>query len=120
MGKEKMQCYECEMSLQGRSDKKFCNDHCRNAWNNSRNSDSNNFMRNVNNILRKNRRILFEFIELKRTQTNKQELVLKGFNFNYFTHYTELDDGETKYLFYEAGLIYQINNQVEIFKLNLN
>jgi hypothetical protein len=33
---------------------KFCSDVCRNAYNNKINKDSTNFMRNVNNKLRKN------------------------------------------------------------------
>jgi hypothetical protein len=42
----------------GREDKKFCSDGCRN--NNKINKDSTNFMRNINNKLRKNYRILSE------------------------------------------------------------
>jgi hypothetical protein len=34
-------------------DKKFCSDGCRNAYNNKINKDSNNYMRNTNNKLRK-------------------------------------------------------------------
>jgi hypothetical protein len=41
----------------GREDKKFCSDG-RNAYNNKINKDSTNFMRNINNKLRKNYRIL--------------------------------------------------------------
>jgi hypothetical protein len=37
---------------------KFCSDGCRNAYNNKINKDSTNFMRNINNKLRKNYRIL--------------------------------------------------------------
>jgi hypothetical protein len=39
---------------------KFCSDGCRNAYNNKINKDSTNFMRNINNKLRKNYRILSE------------------------------------------------------------
>ena len=117
MNREKRICTECEMPLYGRTDKKFCNNHCRNAWNNKRNSDSNNFMRNVNNILRKNRRILFEFIEKEKTKIPKKDLILKGFNFDYFTNLHELDTGEKKYLVYEAGVINRLDEKVEVFKL---
>jgi hypothetical protein len=43
----------------GREDK-ICSDGCRNAYNNKINKDSTNFMRNINNKLRKNYRILSE------------------------------------------------------------
>jgi hypothetical protein len=44
----------------GREDKKFCSDGCRNAYNNKINKDSNNYMHNTNNKLRKNYRVLSE------------------------------------------------------------
>ena len=51
-------CVECETPLIGRVDKKFCNDMCRNSYNNLLNKDANEYVRKVNVILRKNRRIL--------------------------------------------------------------
>jgi len=53
----KKKCAECGDEFIGRADKKFCSDQCRSAFNNKLNSDHSQFMRNVNNILRKNRRI---------------------------------------------------------------
>ena len=53
-------CLECGEKIVGREDKKFCSDGCRNAYNNKMNKDSNNLMRNINNKLRKNYRILCE------------------------------------------------------------
>ena len=51
-------CLECGEKIVGREDKKFCSDGCRNTYNNKINKDSTNYMRNVNNKLRKNYRIL--------------------------------------------------------------
>ncbi|MEY3426399.1 MAG: hypothetical protein RL679_1757, partial [Bacteroidota bacterium] len=51
-------CNECNRALSGRKDQKFCGDHCRNTFNNRQNEDATNYVRRVNNILRKNRRIL--------------------------------------------------------------
>jgi hypothetical protein len=53
-------CLECTEKIVGREDKKFCSDGCRNAYNNKINKDSNNYMRNTNNKLRKNYRVLSE------------------------------------------------------------
>ena len=55
-------CIECGRSFQGRSDKKFCTDACRNHFNNKQNADQMNYIRSVNNTLRKNRRILENLI----------------------------------------------------------
>ncbi|MBL7762218.1 MAG: DUF2116 family Zn-ribbon domain-containing protein, partial [Chitinophagaceae bacterium] len=51
-------CLNCGKPLKGRSDKKFCDDSCRNNYNNQLKSIVNNQMRNINNVLGKNRRIL--------------------------------------------------------------
>ncbi|HET9053883.1 MAG TPA: hypothetical protein VFM90_06915, partial [Cyclobacteriaceae bacterium] len=53
-------CQECGEKIIGRVDKKFCSDTCRISFNNKLNSDGTNYVRNVNNTLRKNRRILTE------------------------------------------------------------
>ena len=54
-------CSDCGEKLVGRADKKFCNDQCRNNFNNKVNSDTNSVMRNINNVLRKNRRIMEKY-----------------------------------------------------------
>ena len=51
-------CPECGDKIIGRADKKFCCDACRNSHNNALNKDSKNLVRNINNRLRKNYRIL--------------------------------------------------------------
>jgi hypothetical protein len=79
-------CLECGHRISGRVDKKFCNDHCRTAWHNKLQGDQNNYMRSVNTILRRNRRIL---ADLSTSGTKKVEpRILKrlGFEFDYFTH----------------------------------
>ena len=51
-------CLLCQKTIRGRSDKKFCNDYCRNVYNNQNKSIQNNLVRNINNALGKNRKIL--------------------------------------------------------------
>ena len=58
---DKKSCLECGRVLMGRADKKFCNDQCRNAYNNNANKESSNLIRKVNNRLRKNYKILNNF-----------------------------------------------------------
>jgi len=55
---EPRKCQECAQLLKGRKDQKFCSDYCRNTFNNRLNEDATNYVRRINNILRKNRRIL--------------------------------------------------------------
>ena len=58
MTPENKLCENCNKTIRGRSDKKFCNDYCRNAFNNNLNSPANNLVRRTNILLSKNRRIL--------------------------------------------------------------
>ena len=57
---EQKLCLECGDRIQGRSDKKFCTDYCRNSYNNKVNKESKNLIRNTNNQLRRNYKILSE------------------------------------------------------------
>jgi predicted nucleic acid-binding Zn ribbon protein len=75
-------CLECGESLIGRSDKKFCSDQCRNTYNNRLRKDLNNTMRNINNILRKNRRILNKYNPHGMSKFQKKLLLDAGFDFD--------------------------------------
>ena len=96
-------CPECGEKIIGREDKKFCSDACRNAWNNKINKDSNNYMRNVNNRLRRNYRILAELTVEGKTKVPKTRLLSRGFDFEYFTNILNTRNGNTYYFVYEQG-----------------
>ena len=70
-------CLECGIKLLGRTDKKFCSDQCRNTYNNRLNKDETAYMKNVNRILRKNRRILKELNPHGKAKVKKQKLLLQ-------------------------------------------
>ena len=70
-------CLECETPLIGRIDKKFCNDMFRNSYNNLLNKDANEYVRKVNVILRKNRRILSSLMNgSEKGKATKEQLLL--------------------------------------------
>jgi predicted nucleic acid-binding Zn ribbon protein len=96
-------CLECGEKIVGREDKKFCSDGCRNAYNNKMNKDSNNYMRNVNNKLRKNYRILSELNPEGKGKITKTKLLSKGFDFDYFTNILNTNTGNTYYFVYDQG-----------------
>ena len=98
-------CINCQEEIIGRSDKKFCSDYCRNYYNNSLNRDINNHVRNVNNILRKNRRILSELNPDGKLSVHKNKMAEKGFKFNYFTNIYKTKTGKTYYYCYEQGYL---------------
>ena len=113
---EKLLCPECDEVLKGRIDKKFCSDMCRNSFNNKQNSDSNNFVRNVNNSLRKNRRILEGSLQGEKTTIAKQKLVDKGFNFSLFTNQVTTKNSHTYNFCYEFGYLPIENDYILIVK----
>lgn len=102
---EKRKCLECKDLITGRSDKKFCSDQCRNLFNNKQNSDSTNLVRNINNSLRKNRRILQELNPSDKAKVHKDRMLEKGFSFNFFTSLYTTKKGATYYFCYEYGYL---------------
>jgi hypothetical protein len=96
-------CLECGDKIVGREDKKFCSDGCRNAYNNKINKDSTNFMRNVNNKLRKNYRILSALNVDGKGKATKSKLLSKGFDFEFFTNILETKTGNTYFFVYDQG-----------------
>ncbi|WP_264535552.1 hypothetical protein [Flavobacterium sp. N1736] len=96
-------CLECSEKIVGREDKKFCSDSCRNAYNNKINKDSTNFMRNVNNKLRKNYRILSELNKDGKSKATRDKMVNKGFDFDFFTNILQTKTGNTYYFLYDQG-----------------
>lgn len=102
---EKRKCMECGEEFLGRIDKKFCSDQCRNTFNNRLNSDSANHVRNINNILRKNRRILRELNPTDKNKVHRKKLSDKGFNFTYHTNTYTTQKGVVYYFCYEYGYL---------------
>jgi len=110
-------CLCCQKALKGRIDKKFCDDNCRNNYNNIQNSDRNNYVRSINTILRKNRRILEELLpEGERTMNvPKQKLRDKAYDFNYYTNQLQTQKG--LYVFcYEYGFLPLENDWLMLVK----
>jgi predicted nucleic acid-binding Zn ribbon protein len=113
-------CIECDKPLKGRVDKKFCDDYCRNAYNNRRNSDQNNFVRNINNTLRRNRRVLESVIpnDADMGKCPKAKLQQQGFDFTYHTHQYANRKGTIYYFCYEFGYLPLEGDWVLIVKRN--
>jgi hypothetical protein len=107
---EEKKCLECGDPIKGRVDKKFCSDQCRNTYNNRQNSDEVNYVRNINFILRKNRRILALLNPNGKARVSKQQLTDKGFNFSYFTNIYITKTGNQYIFCYDYGYIHTEND----------
>src|SRR5689334_20937512 len=82
-------CLSCEKKIRGRTDKKFCDDVCRNHFNNKLKAEPNNLVRNINHALGKNRRILEKMLpgNEEMLKIAKEKLLHEGFQFKYITHF---------------------------------
>jgi predicted nucleic acid-binding Zn ribbon protein len=97
-------CLECGESIHGRSDKKFCSDQCRNAYNNKLKSiNGMAFIRKVNNILLRNRNILETLNPEGKTSIHKSKLRQTGFRDEYITHMYTTRSGRVYYFCYDQG-----------------
>jgi len=98
-------CLECGEAVKGRIDKKFCSDYCRNSYNNKVNKDSKNLIRNINNRLRKNYKILSELNLSGKTKVTRTKLYDKGFDFQLFTSIYTTKVGKTYFYVYDEGYL---------------
>jgi hypothetical protein len=107
-------CLACGKAVKGRVDKKYCDDYCRNNYNNIQKAKGINseYVRRINGVLMKNRKIL-EAILPENEETAKathEKLLQNGFVFKYHTH-TYKNKKEQVYFFcYDYGFLPLENN----------
>ncbi len=102
-------CLSCGKKVKGRIDKKFCDDYCRNNYNNLQKAKGNHssYVRNINNSLLKNRKILEGILpETDDTaKASKDKLLRLGFHFKYITHLYTTKTGKTYFYCYDYGYL---------------
>lgn len=102
----KRACLSCGKTLHGRADKKFCNDYCRNAYNNNLKAATSPLVRNINNALLKNRRILETAMgEEDMQKVPKEKLLQQCFQFGFITHTYTNKKGNMYFFCYEYGYL---------------
>lgn len=94
-------CLHCGKPLRsGRTDKKFCNDGCRNAYHNAEKTAENDEIKKIKNALKNNRRILKHLLGDKTSETvSREELLKQGFEFEYHTHFITSHYQQNEYTF---------------------
>ena len=105
--KDSKGCLACGKTIKGRSDKKFCDDYCRNNYNNQLKAADSGLVRLINNALAKNRRILQSLLppDKETAKATRDSLLLKGFSFKYLTHVYTTKTGKDYYYCYEYGYL---------------
>lgn len=94
----------------GRTDKKFCSDACRNLFHYRSNNAPINYVRNVVNALKRNRRILSELNPDGKTKVHRDKLVERGYNFMYHTNTYRTRVGNVYVFCFEHGYLELDNN----------
>lgn len=107
-------CLDCGARILGRSDKKFCSDQCRNNFNNRLNRDSNNYVRNVHALLRRNRKVLYDLYCEGHRRIHRDALFAMGYNFSFFTHQVETNEGIRWLFCFEYGFRYIDSDYIEL------
>lgn len=103
-------CLECGEPIMGRTDKKFCSDACRNLFHYRSNNAPINYVRNVVNALKRNRRILSELNPDGKTKVHRDKLVERGYNFMYHTNTYRTRVGNVYVFCFEHGYLELDNN----------
>jgi predicted nucleic acid-binding Zn ribbon protein len=111
-------CILCGKKVSGRSDKKFCNEYCRNQYNNQKNTQNEVWVKTINSILKKNRKIIFSLLqdEEKKNVVTAEKLRLLHFDFRYYTHNYTTQKGTIYYFCYEYGYLLLDNDKVLLVK----
>jgi hypothetical protein len=75
-------------------------------------------MRNINNTLRRNYRILSELNTEGKSKTSRTKLLSKGFDFEFFTNQLQTKTGNTYYFVYNQGYLHLENDFYMLVKKN--
>jgi predicted nucleic acid-binding Zn ribbon protein len=110
---EKLNCRECGQPISGRCDKRFCDDSCRNAFNNKLRRSIGRNLNSINACLKKNRNILEKLYADNQLSVPKASLERMGFNFAFFTHQVNPDNKSTVTMIYDYGFYPETKNFAE-------
>ena len=112
-------CLHSHSILHGRSDKKFCDLKCKNAWHNAKNREHNLKFKSVDMDLHRNRKILALFFPMSRGEKYISILPLKeqGFKPDSFNGtMTSSSTNETYYILYDYAFRYEPSMGIKIIQ----
>lgn len=98
-------CLNCSEEIEGRSDKKFCDDYCRSTYNNKQRAQEDEQTKYIQNILKKNLKILNALNPEGKVTVKREKMLSKGFDFKYITHYHTTKTGSTYFFCFHQGYL---------------
>ncbi len=111
-----LNCMNCGVTLIGRRDKKFCDDHCRSLFHNVTSAAHYNLIRKTHTILRKNRRILNLAMSVFQEQhvVPAHWLMQRGFSFQHCTQKIDCKDDSPLLVCYDVAYRWREQGVVQI------
>jgi predicted nucleic acid-binding Zn ribbon protein len=111
-------CLNCGVEIEGRIDKKFCNNYCKTNFHyrNRKQKDA-TLYELIDQQLKHNRNLLKHFSVAGKAVIRKIELHKKGFSPKYFTHYWKNQKGDVYLFCYEFGFLAKNENGVDKYVL---
>src|SRR5574344_513825 len=105
-------CAECGGRINGRSDKRFCSDECRVAFNNRLYREKNREIVRINKILKNNYSILQSLLHSFNGKSSVKILFEKGFKFDFLTSVEYERRGKLKMYCYD--ILYTVDKRGNI------
>lgn len=112
------ECLYCKNELVGRTDKKYCNLHCKSAYQYQKAKEQpGRFYNRVDNQLRLNRKLLKEYNKGGKVTVRAALLKEKGFDANFFTHFWKNQKSDAYLFVYEYGFLKIKENNLDKYVL---
>jgi hypothetical protein len=114
----KKECLYCRRELSGRADKKYCDQHCKSAYQYQKSKENpQSFYVRVDNQLKKNRKVLKAYNKAGKTTIRASVIIKEGFNPSFFTHYWKSQKGDVYLFAYEYGFLKKSEKGVDKYIL---
>ncbi|WP_179346448.1 hypothetical protein [Winogradskyella ursingii] len=111
-------CLHCDKKLTGRTDKKYCDPHCKSAYQYKIEREKpERFYNKVDNQLKLNRKILKRYNKAGKATIRAKVLKEDGFDHKFFTHYWKNKKGDVYLFIYEYGFLNIADNNTQKYVL---
>ena len=115
---ELKRCLSCNKILEGRSDKKYCDVHCKSSYQYRQSIENEpRFYNKVDNQLKTNRKILKQYNKAGKATVRASVIIEEGFDPKFFTHYWKNTKGDVYLFVYEYGFLKKKEHNVEKYIL---
>lgn len=112
----KKTCIFCGADLRGRSDKKYCDDNCRNNHYYVLKKENLSLIKNVNDALMHNRSVLKLLYKNKNTPIDKCMFLQYGFSFELFTNVYRTRKNDEYKVVYDYAYKFVNDNELVVIK----